>query len=65
MMKALFGNRKKKLYFKIRTKKVSFENKHENGIIWKFDKQNRTASCVFSNDDFSQDMAISSLSKVC
>ena len=34
--------------------KVYFENKHENGIIWKFDKQNRTTSCVFSNNDFSQ-----------
>ena len=54
MMKALFENRKIKLYFKIHTKKVSFENKHENGIIWKFDEQNRTTSCVFSNDDFSQ-----------
>ena len=54
MMKALFENQKKNLYFKIRTKKMSFEYKHENGIIWKFDKQNKTTSCVFSNDDFSE-----------
>ena len=33
---------------------MSFENIHDNGIIWKFDNQNRATSCVYSNDDFSE-----------